>query len=148
MSRPTKYNDTVAECILTGLMEGKSLTAVCKPDDMPTYQSVYNWFIKYPAFFEKYVQARKVQADVIADVTMDRGQFLWEKGIKGEADNSITNAYKAWLDTVKWSTAHLHPKKFKYHDDDDAKPRDNKYTIEIVNSSEKAIVHVPETSKK
>lgn len=109
-----KYSPELTEKICIGLMEGKSLTKICKMDEMPAYRTVVDWLLKYPEFKEKYEFARNVQyekmSDDILDIADDRefdvdpetGKEIWES----------INRSRLRIDTRKWILAHVLPKKF------------------------------------
>jgi terminase small subunit-like protein len=42
-ARPTRYAEVIADCILDGLGEGRTLEAICADPDMPTAAAVRRW---------------------------------------------------------------------------------------------------------
>lgn len=70
---------------------------------MPTAQTVYNWLLKYPSFFEQYAQA----CEIDADLTFDELVALSDKATAKDAQ-----AMKLRIDTRKWVLSKRMPKKY------------------------------------
>jgi hypothetical protein len=73
-----RYSRKLAARILARLALGESLTAICRDPDMPHQSSVRNWCRKYPAFRDRYEQARARLEAVRAQVCerLARGEPL------------------------------------------------------------------------
>ncbi|MGE4718789.1 ubiquitin carboxyl-hydrolase [Yersinia enterocolitica] len=65
--RPSDYTPEIAETICNLLMEGESLRAICKRDDVPHIATVLAWLHRHEEFHEQYVRAREIQAEVMAE---------------------------------------------------------------------------------
>jgi hypothetical protein len=66
--RPRVYTAEIAERILGELMDGRSLTDVCRDAGMPAERTVRNWVAdNYQDFAPRYGRAREVGFHVIAD---------------------------------------------------------------------------------
>jgi len=65
--RPSDYTPELAERICNFLMEGESLRAICKRDDVPHIATVLAWLHRHEEFHEQYVRAREIQAEVMAE---------------------------------------------------------------------------------
>ncbi|MBU9829874.1 MULTISPECIES: ubiquitin carboxyl-hydrolase [Rahnella] len=65
--RPSDYTPELAERICNLLMEGESLRAICKRDDVPHIATVLAWLHRHEEFHEQYVRAREIQAEVMAE---------------------------------------------------------------------------------
>jgi len=65
--RPSDYTPALAERICNFLMEGESLRAICKRDDVPHIATVLAWLHRHEEFHEQYVRAREIQAEVMAE---------------------------------------------------------------------------------
>lgn len=99
--RPTTYTDEIAAFICAELSNGKPLTHICKPDDMPGLSTVYQWLIKNSTFADTYTRARQDQADTLADEIV-------------EIADTTDDPRKAHLqiEARKWTAAKLKPKKY------------------------------------
>lgn len=69
--RPSGFTQALADRICTRIMEGQSLRTICKAQGMPALSSVFKWLNENPAFSDQYARAREVQADLLADDTVD-----------------------------------------------------------------------------
>jgi hypothetical protein len=56
---PVRFSEEIAEVILAGLRDGKSLRSICVGDDMPDESAVRMWAEVSP-FAERYEHARKI----------------------------------------------------------------------------------------
>jgi len=92
IGRPTKRTQEVIERIIQGLSEGTPLTVLCKPDDMPGVQTVYDWMHGDEQLSVAIARARESGFDQIALDALDiadnseRDTILTDKG--GEVPNS------------------------------------------------------------
>lgn len=68
--RPTKRNESVIARILDGLAKGTPLTIICKPDDMPAPQTVYDWMGGDKDLSGAIARARDSGFDAIASDTL------------------------------------------------------------------------------
>lgn len=101
--RPSDYSAEVTSKILNRLAEGESLASICRIDEMPSYQTVYEWKQRHPEFAEKYAEARNVGLDHLADKLIDIADF------ENEAD---TLRARLRVDTRKWYLSKLAPKRY------------------------------------
>lgn len=101
MARPSSYTDKKADAICQRLMQGEGLITICKDDDMPSTVTVFNWLDKYPEFFNKYVRAREIQAEIQAD------EILYISDTEEDV-----NRAKVKIDARKWTASKLKPKKY------------------------------------
>jgi hypothetical protein len=106
MGRPEVYQDKIGAYICQELMKGRTLTKISKDKKMPSLPTIYGWLNKqHPNFkkdfFNSYVEARKVQAEVMADQTAD---------ISDEKGNIKRNALR--VKTRQWIASKMHPTKF------------------------------------
>ena len=68
----TKYTAEIADKILIGLAEGKTLRKVCELDKMPSPSSIIRWVIAdRDGFAERYAHARELQFQIWADQIID-----------------------------------------------------------------------------
>lgn len=115
MGRPSVFTQEVVEGICKGLMEGKSLAAVCRQDGMPSPYTVMNWLNKgdsepdkypeYRDFLNDYTRAREYQADVFADEVIEIADTCL-------AENDSIQKAKVRIDARKWSAGKMRPQKY------------------------------------
>src|SRR5438105_12171804 len=60
---PTCYSDELTDKICELLIEGMSLTAICKMEGIPRKMTVLTWLHQYEDFHRKYYLARKLQVE-------------------------------------------------------------------------------------
>jgi len=65
--RPSTYSEKTADEIVQRMIEGESLTAICKDERMPPRVTVYAWFDKHPDFYARCARAREALADYLVD---------------------------------------------------------------------------------
>lgn len=69
--RPSSYTQDIADRICAELALGNSIRTVCKPDDMPSVATIFNWFRTQPQFLEQYTRAKQESADAMAEDILD-----------------------------------------------------------------------------
>lgn len=119
MGRPTLYTDELATEICRRIVEGESLTRICKDEGMPNVSSVYLWLLKNKDFSNMYTRAKEDQADTLADQIMDIGEEIPMMVITDE-DGKVTkridpagvNRNRLRVDARKWVAAKLKPRKY------------------------------------
>lgn len=99
-------SEDVQDTILSGLKSGKSLAAICR-DELIDQSCVYDELARNPVFSEKYVQARKIQADALFDEVLE----IADRCRVGADD---VQKARLQIDARKWMCGKLAPK--KYHD--------------------------------
>lgn len=62
--RPCSYHADIAIEILTRMIEGETLTSICRDPRMPSRKTVYWWQVANPAFCDAFLAARRAWADV------------------------------------------------------------------------------------
>ena len=105
IGRPTNYTEKLAAKFCSLIALGKSLRAVTEMKDMPSHQTVYNWFNKHPTFIEQYTRAKEDSADSRADQIED----IADKVLTGEYD---PQAARVAIDAFKWTSGKHRPKKY------------------------------------
>jgi len=119
--RPSDYSQEIANTICLRLGGGESLRAICRDNDMPAIQTVYNWMFKHPSFMEQYTRAREEQADTLADeiiaIADETPEVVEVKNKDGIViDHRLDSAFLAWqknrIDARKWTAMKLKPKKY------------------------------------
>lgn len=128
--RPNSYNNKIANRIHKQLLRGRSLTAICRDENMPSLKTVYNWLDKkHPSFqksfLDSYKISRMLQLQLIGDrmlkIADDDRKIIVTKKVKDKRGNIITKTIeksalprqRLQIQTLKWLAARLRPRKFK-----------------------------------
>ena len=115
--RPSwEYDPAIGEEICERLVEGESLTAICRDAAMPSRNTVYEWIVANEGFANDYARARRLQADTFADEIQEVAKNL---ALLPEHKRIIVDVMKwraarqnwrAWGDKVAHDHQHtLHP---------------------------------------
>lgn len=125
--RPSKYSNTLAETICARIMDGESLRAVCRDEEMPSRMTVLRWVASNEAFRDQYARACEIRADLLFDemfeiaddatndymlqASKDAGD---EDGVSLKAGFNSENVQRSRLriDTRKWALSKMNPKKY------------------------------------
>jgi hypothetical protein len=67
MGRPTRFTHEIMDRIIIGISNGKTLTFLCEPDDMPGIRTVYDWLESDKELSAHFARARDAGHDVIAE---------------------------------------------------------------------------------
>lgn len=105
--RPSEYSDDRAGYICGQLAEGRSLSAICREDDVPTMATILRWLAdeRYSMFRDMYEKAREIQAETHADILTDIADDV-------QPDAAHVAKAKLRIDTRKWVAAKLKPRKY------------------------------------
>lgn len=118
--RPALYTDELAIKILTRIVEGESLSAICRDESMPSISTVLKWRRQDPEFAKHYDSARVDRADTHAEWMMDiadDGRNDWMQ-IHGKEDTGWrlngehVQRSRLRVDTLKWIASRMNPKKY------------------------------------
>ncbi len=71
MARPSKYNQSLGEEILSRYSNGETLTKISMDKHMPKRNTIYRWRSDYPEFGESYLLALAQHADALVDMAWD-----------------------------------------------------------------------------
>jgi hypothetical protein len=85
------------------MIEGESLTAICKDEKMPPRVTVYAWFDKHPDFYARCARAR----EALADYLVDEIEQLADNATK---DNIET--VKVQISTKQWRAMKIAPRMY------------------------------------
>ena len=114
--RPTDYTLELATLICERMVEGETLRKICADDDMPHRSTVFRWLMRHPEFERSYGIAIQLHADWWADkaqeISDDRSADFIEKDGKLIPDWENVQRSRLRVDTIKWRTAKLVPKKY------------------------------------
>lgn len=115
--RPTDYNQEVAAKICGMIIDGMSLRAICRRDDMPSTTSVCLWLSKYPEFATQYARAREEQAETYADEIVEiaddsaNDTYIDENG-QTRTNQEVVARSRLRVEARKWVASKLKPKKY------------------------------------
>jgi hypothetical protein len=97
-----EYGPEAREAILEGLIDGKSLRAICREAGLPTVTTVMRWLQADEAWREQYARAREAGDDAMAE---DIHEIADEVGVDPQ-DKRVR------IDARKWLLAKRQPKKY------------------------------------
>lgn len=120
MGRPSDYTQELADTICAELAIGTSLRSVCAQENMPSLQTIFNWFRTKEGFVEQYARAKEESADAMSEEILDiadDGTNDYMTIVKGNTsynmeDKEVTNRSKLRVDTRKWIMSKMKPKKY------------------------------------
>jgi terminase small subunit-like protein len=116
VGRPSEYSAEIAEIICQKISEGQSLTKICKRNDMPDKSTAIRWLRHFEEFRNQYGVARNLQADVLADETLDiaddDAKDVSIRDGKTVIDFEHIQRSRLRVETRKWMAAKLAPKKY------------------------------------
>lgn len=69
--RPSKFSEKVATEICKRLSGGETLRSICRDDDMPHWNTVYDWMQADPTFFGRIARARELGHDAISEEALE-----------------------------------------------------------------------------
>lgn len=107
IGRPSGYSQGIADAICERIAAGSNLTEICRADEFPTRETIYQWLSKYASFADSYARATRLRADVWAE------QIIEISEASEHADGPVAvNAARLRVDSRKWLMARLHPRKY------------------------------------
>lgn len=87
--------------ICVRLVEGESLRAICRDEEMPAISTVMLWLSQDEKLSEQYARAKEEQADTIFQEVLE---------IADTATNEEVNVARLKIDARKWMAGKLRPK--------------------------------------
>lgn len=119
--RPSVYSDELATEICARIAAGESLRRICSDDKMPVMSTVMLWLVdgKHEMFSEQYAEARRIQAETLADELFDiaddgSNDWMEREGKDGEAGYVLNGEHvqrsRLRLDTRKWYLSKVLPR--------------------------------------
>jgi len=114
--RPSEYSIELGQTICERLVEGETLRKICLDPEMPSRSTIFVWLTRHNEFLERYKIAIELHADYWADMAQDIasdrvGDYI-EKDGKLIPDWENVQRSRLRVDTIKWRTAKLNPKKY------------------------------------
>lgn len=135
MARPTDYSEQLAEKICETVASSPyGLKQICEENpDFPSRDTIYKWKFRYKSFSDMYDNAKRIQADILAesitDISDDKSSDIYfdDHGNKRIDSGSVAHR-KLMVDTRKWLASKMLPKVYgdkqvvennhKFHEDD------------------------------
>lgn len=114
IGRPSDFTQELADRICAKLAGGESLRTVCKGDDMPSLQTIFNWIRTKPGFFEQYARAAEERTEAHNEMILDLGDEAIGKSqeVDPKSSGAVVQAYKLKADNLKWVMSKMKPKKY------------------------------------
>jgi hypothetical protein len=91
--RPTKYSEDVVERFLDYIIEGMTVAAALKQDDMPVKQTILNWTRAHPEFRREYDEAISFRNQLWMDDCIDIADGPQPEGV-GSRETRIAARWK------------------------------------------------------
>lgn len=117
MGRPTIYSEELADRICALVATNPvGLPKLCKMfPELPNVDTIKDWRWKKPEFSAKYTEAKRFQAEVMAesteDVIDDLEQFVFsDKEGATRLDSGLVGKARLLCDTRRWHASKLAPK--------------------------------------
>lgn len=117
--RPSLFSQDLADVICEQLVEGHSLRAICRREDMPAISSVFKWMREHPKFSEQYALAKQEQVDTLADEIIEIADERELERVEVDGvlmaikyDAVAVNRNRLRVDARKWAASKLKPKKY------------------------------------
>lgn len=104
MAKSSSYTDDKADAICEMVILGKPLQEICRAEGMPSEPTVYRWLEQFPAFRERYVRARELQAETMADMVVDVAM--------NAPASEDPSRIRAKMEALKWRAGRLKPAKY------------------------------------
>lgn len=129
-ARPDAYRPEIGETICRALAGGMSMLEVCAQAGMPTPGAVYEWLRRHDDFRRMYREARRMQADMLADLALEIAQSATDEDVK---------VARLQFDVIRWRAARLAPKAHREEEDEERQP----FTIYLQDYSSGEILSGP-----
>ena len=95
------YSEEVADKIVHGLTEGKSMREVCAVEGMPDRVTVVRWMASNEAFASNIARARELQADYMDDLILETANAC-------NSETAQADRVRIWA--YQWRASKLRPK--------------------------------------
>lgn len=116
MTFPTDYTEELGEHICRLIAtNAMGLERIIAKYDLPGKSTIYDWLARHPAFFDSYMEAKRMQAHVLVDEMLDIPDAIpkmIDKDGNERIDSGLLGQAKLKIDTIKWSAERLAPKFF------------------------------------
>lgn len=95
LGRPTKYTDELIDEICTRVANGTPLREICREEGKPAWTTFYNWINADTVIFERFVRARELGTDAIAEDTLAIIDAKPER-VEDERSSRVDAGYVQW----------------------------------------------------
>lgn len=115
MGRPSTYTPELANYVCKVIATHKhGLNKLNKMyDDFPDATTIYAWMYDHEEFSQQYLNARRLQANVLADsaleIVHEIPRFIDKDGVE-RIDSGILGQAKLGFETLKWHASKMAPK--------------------------------------
>lgn len=110
--QPTKYTQEIGDKICSDIALGKSLSKITSENAF-CMTSIFNWLRTNEDFLKNYTRAKEEQAETFADQLVEMADSPIERDqIFGKIDAAAVNLRRLQIDTRKWVSSKLKPKKY------------------------------------
>lgn len=99
--RPSTYREEIADEIVKRMIEGESLTDICKDERMPPRVTIYAWYDRHPEFYQRCARAREALADFLVDEIEELAKTTTEANVQSR---------KVQISTKQWRAMKLAPR--------------------------------------
>jgi hypothetical protein len=101
--RPTLFSEGLSAEICRRLADGELLCDICRPTRMPDRDTVRRWQNENGSFRSQFATALDQQADALAEEAIH---------IARNAEAGTVTVCRLQVDTIKWLTAKIAPKRY------------------------------------
>jgi hypothetical protein len=115
-TRPTEYTPELAQRVLDLIATStKGLRRICKDETLPTTITIWRWRRDNAEFRDKYTEAKRFQAEIMADELLDiaddgTNDFMTDDNGNERINNEYIQRSRLRCDTRKWIACKLLPK--------------------------------------
>jgi len=99
--RLSHYDEHVADEIVRRMIEGESLTDICRDERLPPRVTIYAWFDRFPEFYQRCARAREALADYLVDEIENLARDTTEENVQ---------SMKVKISTKQWRAMKLAPR--------------------------------------
>lgn len=99
--RPSTYSDAVADQIVSRMINGESMVAICRDESMPARSTVYEWLDANAEFRTRCARAREGLADYLVDQI---------EQMANDTDEENYQSMKVKISTAQWRAMKMAPK--------------------------------------
>ena len=100
-TRTTVYSDAVADQIVSRMINGESMVAICRDESMPARSTVYEWLDANAEFRTRCARAREGLADYLVDQI---------EQMANDTDEENYQSMKVKISTAQWRAMKMAPK--------------------------------------
>jgi hypothetical protein len=114
--RPSDYSEELGTVICHRLIQGESLRAISRANDMPALSTVCLWLSKHESFSVQYARAKEIQMEhkleEIFEIADNSAGDITVTDGKAIVNHENIQRARLRVDTRKWAMSKLAPKKY------------------------------------